>query len=153
MTSEISLELLIVSIPLTKVCWYTWVLCLCVGGVYEGWVAVEEEAWTWMWEREEQIRNIYKLDQDAKPGRWLVDTNDFCQTFLFTFCKLQSCSKTAFGPPFLNSWIEIDATVLASMRPLVFSSTHYNTDEEKLKLKWNLNFFGIIDDLSCVSRK
>lgn len=42
-----------------------------------------------------------------------------------TFGKPQRCSKTASGPPFLRSWIEIDATLLAGMRPSVFSSTHY----------------------------
>ena len=41
-----------------------------------------------------------------------------------TFSKLQRRSQTASGPPFLKSWIEMDATLLAGIRPAVFSSTH-----------------------------
>ncbi|CAI9269944.1 unnamed protein product [Lactuca saligna] len=38
--------------------------------------------------------------------------------------KLQRCSQTVVGPPLHNSWIEIDKTLIAGIRPVVFSSTH-----------------------------
>jgi hypothetical protein len=46
-------------------------------------------------------------------------------TIFCTFGRLERHSKTASGPPFLKSCIEIDVTLLAGMRPAVFSSTHY----------------------------
>jgi len=59
---------------------------------------------------------------------------------LSTFFKLQRNWQTASGPPFLSSWIEIDDTPPAGMRPPVFSSTHYDSDEEDFNRS---NIFGI----------
>lgn len=49
---------------------------------------------------------------------------------LYTFCRLQRCSQIAAGPPLRKRLIETDETLLAGIRPFVFSSTHYYLYEE-----------------------